>query len=334
MTNIVVHALLALVLFFVSNWLGKHSVTSGYHLISLFEKVDEAPAFNFVFRVATPLAFLAIVSALLYGVGLDSWVANIYQVVVFQYVFRWMYLVVAGRVRLLNWPIQLLTASITIACAYGLYRGVLARRGTLLPDAANLRSELWVLVIIYVYTLLNKMPFGHAGAYRRRREYIGRRFRALATAFSRVVCPQTRTSAEEALVYAVMIYETFNRPHVYRAIERWVLGPVGFASSLGPMQVQGANDDVASISAGTVKLLEAYRRALPVCEREAAAWASDENARKRYAQAAAVRAAAREYNVRGDYSDEIEAIYDTLVEDFYPSAKIVSERAAFQETAP
>ena len=68
---VAVQLLLATILFFVTNWLGRHSISSGYHLLSLLETVDEAPAFNFVFRVATPLVYIAITAACLYAVGFD-----------------------------------------------------------------------------------------------------------------------------------------------------------------------------------------------------------------------------------------------------------------------
>ena len=237
---VIVHALLALLLFFLANWLGRHSITSGYHVISLFEKVDEAPAFNFVFRVATPLVFLILSAAALYGVGLDLWVTNFYIVVFDYFLIRWSYLAVVGRARLVSWPRQLLTATVTILLAYFMYRGVLSKRATLLPDAANVTSELWMLVIIYIYTVLNNIPFTHAGAYRRRKDYIARRFRSLERAFGDAIRSKTQTAAEEALVYAVLIYETFNRPYIYRLIEQSLLQRAGFAHSVGPMQVQSS----------------------------------------------------------------------------------------------
>jgi hypothetical protein len=320
-----VHFLLAVVLFFLANWLGKYSVTSGYHILTLFERVDEAPAFNFVFRLATPLVFLAIVSAALYAVGLDQWVRNIYAVVVFNFLLRWAYAAVMGRGRLLSWWRQVVTAGVTIFCAYVLYHKVLAHRRTLLPDATDFANELWVLVALYVYSIANNIPLTHAGAFRRRNEYIARRFRALQSVFSEEITARTKTPAEEALVYAVMIYETFNRPLIYRAIERWVLHPSGFARSLGPMQVQSSEpiSDMESVALGIEKLLGVFRDALPRSHQEYASWREvDDTTRRRYAHASAIRAAAAAYNVRSDYASEIETIYDTLVEQFYPTAKI------------
>jgi hypothetical protein len=314
-----IHLLLAATLFFAANWLGRHSILSGYHLISLLENVDEAPAFNFVFRVATPLTYLAITAAFLYGMGLDRYVKDFYLVVVYYFAIRWLYNIVIGRVLLLNWPLQIATAAFTVACAYFLYHKVLAIRGTLLPDARSLNSNLWVLIVIYVYTVLNGVPFGHPGAAKRRDGYILRRYRTLHEDFAPEVSAVAQSPVEEALVYAVLIYETFNRPYAYRLIERWILFPLGRSRTLGPMQVetQAVKSDPVSVREGATKLLEAFRRGLQVAEGSAPKWlANDEAGRRRYVRAQA----AHEYNIRSDYAGEIQSVYEVLVRQVFQSA--------------
>lgn len=320
---VLVHVLLAGLLFFLANWLGSHSISSGYHLITLFERVDEAPAFNFVFRVLTPLIYLVLVAALAYRVGLDEWTTGLYLVVVYYFVLRWSFNAIIGRGRLLNWPLQLLIASVTVLAAYQLHGTLLSKPENLLPDAAGLTNELWLLVIAYLYNVLNRVPFTHAGAARRRAAYIRHRYRLLSQQFSRQVTPLARNGAEEALVYAVMIYETFNRPWIYRLIERRILFPAGLGTSLGPMQVQIANvekvDDATGVEVGAQKLLLAYRAALPAAERQVSDWSGVEG-RSWHAKVLAVRQAAHQYNIRGAYGDEVQSIFESLVQDFYPWA--------------
>jgi len=320
---VIVHLLLAVVLFFVVNWLGRHSLSSGYHSISLLEKVDEAPAFNFVFRVSTPLVYLAISAALLYAVGLDRYVRNFCAVVILYFAVRWLYNIVAGRGRLLNWPLQVATAAFTIGCAYVLDRKVLSIRGTLLPDAHSVNSSLWVLVIIYVYTVVNRVPFTHIGAAKRRHDYILRRYYTLHAAFAREVSSVAQSATEEALVYAVLIYETFNRPYLYRVIERWLLFPVGLSKTIGPMQVatKTPQSEAVSVREGATMLLQAFRRGLMAAEINVPKWLKDDEVRRgEYVQLAAIRSATQEYNIRGDYADEIESVYKEIAHEVRPSA--------------
>ena len=86
--------LLAVLLFFVVNWIGGHSIASGYHQLSVFKQVDEAPAFNLVFRVVAPLVYLVITASLLYTVGLDDLVVGFYRVAVYYVAFRWFFNIV------------------------------------------------------------------------------------------------------------------------------------------------------------------------------------------------------------------------------------------------
>ena len=59
-------------LFFLINWIGKHSYSIGYIEISMFVKTEEAPALNFLIRVLTPVVYIIIVSTILYYFGLDK----------------------------------------------------------------------------------------------------------------------------------------------------------------------------------------------------------------------------------------------------------------------
>lgn len=60
--DIAIHVLLAVLLFFLVNWVGHYSVGFGYYqLATLADAEDEAPAFNVVMRIAAPLVFIMIV---------------------------------------------------------------------------------------------------------------------------------------------------------------------------------------------------------------------------------------------------------------------------------
>lgn len=314
---VVVQMLLAALLFVVSNWLGSYSVASDYQLLSLLDKVDEAPAFNVVFRILTPVVFYVLTAALLHAIGLHAWTHNYYMLLVYYFGGRLLYNVVIGHGRLLSWPRHLAIATTSCAIAYALYRGLVANPEALLPQTAELANELWILIILYLYTVLNRMPWGQSGASRRRLAFITSRFRALEERFGRIVREHTRTAAEEALVYAVLIYESFNRPAIFRALERHVGYRLGFARSFGILQVQANRplSDVESVELGAAKLAEALRTALATSSTEgptvpdSGSW---------YDLLSAVRTAAHQYNVRSDYPGEIEDVFDTIVRSFYP----------------
>lgn len=88
MEILLVHVFLGIVLFFLINWIGKHSYSIGYMEISIFVQTEEAPALNFLIRVLTPVVYIIIVSAVLYNFGLDKFVLNIFLVNPLFQVFR------------------------------------------------------------------------------------------------------------------------------------------------------------------------------------------------------------------------------------------------------
>ncbi len=74
--------------------------------ISIFVKAEEAPAFNFLIRVITPVVYLIIISATLYYYDLDKFVFNIYLVNVYYILFRLLFNLITNRGLLLNWKRQ------------------------------------------------------------------------------------------------------------------------------------------------------------------------------------------------------------------------------------
>ena len=88
MNIILVQLFLGILLFFLINWVGKHSFSVGYVEITLFTNNEEAPAFNFLIRVLSPLIYILITAALLYAVNLDEYVNNFYLVNIYYIVFR------------------------------------------------------------------------------------------------------------------------------------------------------------------------------------------------------------------------------------------------------
>jgi len=70
---IALHVALALALFLVLNWIGKHAETQGYLTLNLFLKRDEAPAFNLLFRIFGPIIFIILAASLLYAANLDRY---------------------------------------------------------------------------------------------------------------------------------------------------------------------------------------------------------------------------------------------------------------------
>lgn len=103
MVIFIIHFFLGIGLFFLINWIGKHSYSIGYLEISMFIKTEEAPALNFLIRVLTPVVYIILVSTIFYYFGLDKYVWNIFLVNIYYIVFRLLFNLLTNRGLLLNW---------------------------------------------------------------------------------------------------------------------------------------------------------------------------------------------------------------------------------------
>ena len=101
-----VQIILAVIFFFIINWLGKHSASAGYRPIVFSVQSDEAPAFNLFFRALSPVVYIIVVATILYSLHLDRWVHNLYLVTVYYAIFRLLCNAVEGQLQLVDWKIS------------------------------------------------------------------------------------------------------------------------------------------------------------------------------------------------------------------------------------
>ncbi|MEX2111194.1 MAG: hypothetical protein WD802_11350 [Gemmatimonadaceae bacterium] len=318
----VVHLLHAILLFFAVNWLGGHAISAGYLQLSLFARADEAPAFNIVFRVLSPLVFLILVAVFWHAIGLSELVKGIWLVAAYYVLFRWTFNIVVGRASLLNWPAQVVLAFAIVGAAFVLDAKVLQVRGNILPDPSTLGNELWIVVLLFLYQIANATRLSSTGTERRKRRYIANAYRRYRQLFGDIIekkAPDIRTSV---FIYAVLIYEAFNRPLVYRIIEQYLLYPLGVSKTTGIMQVRNATPltDRESVARGADLLIAAYNEGLSdaVKKWRIAMILPQAGGIPPHVVFEAMYRAAGTYNIRSDYTTEIMSLYQTILTIFHP----------------
>ncbi len=330
---LIAHALLAVLLFFLVNWLGRHSISSGYIQLSPFAKADEAPAFNFIFRLLAPTVFIVLVAAFWYALGLDLLIHQIWLVAVFYVIGRWAFNIVVGRGRLLNWPEQMAMAILVIGLAYVVYDRFIVVRRNLLPDPANVTNELWLVILVFLYQVANGVTLTRSGTTRRKRNYLKRMYESANRRFGHTIDSTTSDLQLRMFIYAVLIYENFNRPQLYRWIEHKILSPFGWASSTGIMQVQSKEplSDEESVRLGAKHLMNLYETSLQGLLDESLQLLKSGDvpglpsqpldsakAMPAYLLERAMLAAAAKYNIRSDYGSEVYRVYAELLQTYHP----------------
>lgn len=96
------HMALAIALFFLVNWIGKHAVDFGYISTTLFEEPNESVALNFFIRALSPAVFIIIVSAIFVALDQPDLRLGIVMVALYYYIVRAVVIFIFNRQRLIR----------------------------------------------------------------------------------------------------------------------------------------------------------------------------------------------------------------------------------------
>lgn len=309
MLVVISHILLGIILFLIINWIGKHSYSIGYMEISLFVETEEAPALNFAIRVLTPIVFIIVVSSVLYYFGLDRFVKNIFLVNLYYIVFRLLFNLATNRGLLLNWYRQFLYWFAIIIISYFVYEKLISVKKNILPDFTTIANELWIIILVFLFQVANNIRLSQEGTFKRKIGYLESRLTKFQSLYGTIIKPITQNQHLEAVVYAILIYEDFNRPKVIRFIENAKQYFTKKPHTTGVMQVRSDTilSDEQSVKIGTNKILDAYKKYLTDIKDKP----------NYYSEYNAYYAIISDYNGGNRYMYEVADLASIIKENFY-----------------
>jgi hypothetical protein len=304
-----IQILLGIALFFLINWIGKHSYSIGYMEISIFVKTEEAPALNFLIRVLTPVVYIVIVSTVLYYFGLDKYVWNIFLVNIYYILFRLLFNLLTNRGLLLNWYRQFLYWSAIVVISYFTYDKIIKVKTNILPDFTTVANELWIIILIFVFQVANNIRLSQDGTVKRKQNYLRTRYKYFKNLYGKKIAEITQNEVLEVITYAILIYEDFNRPKLARVIEDIKFRITKKPHTLGVMQVSSTKllTDTESVILGTTKILDAYNLYLKKT--------GEEN--EEYYEWSVIDQIIGDYNTGTSYGNEVTELAQTIKEQFY-----------------
>lgn len=230
------HFALSVVLFFIVNWIGARAISVGYMQMNIVIQEDTAPAFNFLFKVLAPIVFIVLCAVGFEAIGLASFNKNIYFITIFYWAFRVLFVICTSRGKLTNWWEQIIYWTASIGLSLWVY-SLLESVERILPSPRSLLDQLWILIIIFVYSILNKVQISREGTIKRKNNYILSRYTTFKKKYDTIIKEFFHNDFYEALTYSIMIYEDFNRPRVVRWIEYLRFWITRKPHTLGIMQV-------------------------------------------------------------------------------------------------
>ena len=320
---IIIQITISIFLFFLINIIGRYTPTDlKYFQISSFLETDEAPAFNFSFRVLTPVVFIIILSAILYYFDLDKFVIDIYFVNIFYVAFRILFNILVGRGFLVNWKKQVLYSIFIIGISYFIYQKIIITKENLLPDFSNIANELWIIILIFLYTLINNLPTSNSGAEKRKFEYIKSMYKFIEKKYSKIINPAVNGNVRlKQIIYAIIIHENFNRPKIYRLIEYLISLFTSKEKTYGIMQVRSKKiiSDIKSVEIGTEIIVDNYKKLIPEfrLKIENQEGSNEYYNSEDYIDNELQNVLIRKYNHCDDYTYDIIQLADYINEKFY-----------------
>lgn len=303
---------LGVLLFFIINWIGKHSYSIGYMSISVFAKVEEAPAFNYLIRVLTPTVYLIISASVLYSLKLDNYVDRFYLVSLYYIIFRLSFNLLTGRGLLLNWYRQLFYWVSILVISYFAYSKLIISRENLLPDFTTIANELWIIILIFLFHVTNNVRLSTNGTIKRKEKYLIAMVNKFKSKYGHIVDEKVSNEHIKALVYAILVIENFNRPRLARWVEYVRYFIFRKPHTLGIMQYYTPKyiSDIESIELGIEKINSVYRTSI----------ADFYNGQKQeyYGEWTLQTELAGAYNTGSQYSEDVREMWDEIMIKFYP----------------
>ena len=231
------HFVLSVALFFIVNWIGARAISIGYMQMDIVIQEDTAPAFNFLFKVLAPVVFIVLCAVGFEALGIPQFNNNIYFVTIFYWLFRIFWVLCSSRASLMNWWEQIIYWGASIGLSIWVY-SLIESVEQILPSPRSLLDQLWILIIIFVYSILNKVQISREGTIRRKNNYINSRYNTLRKKYNAQIKDFFHNVFYEALTYSIMIYEDFNRPIIVRWVEYMRFWITKTPHTLGIMQVK------------------------------------------------------------------------------------------------
>lgn len=304
----VIQIVVAGVMFFVTNWLGGHTpIDRGYVTLSLIAVDDTMPAFNFVFKTLTPLVQYILFIALCQIVTPFAFLlANSYMIIVYYWLYRGLYYILRGAFHLANWPIFLLYMIVSVGIAIWIY-GFVESVDSILPGKEALRDQLWILIAIFVYQVVNGLQINRTGTEDRKHRYALCKYHEFAKKYSDIVDANCEYVVDADLLFAIIIVENYNRPPLVRMVENLKFRMTHKRMSLGIMQVKTDKmiDDKESIKQAAEIISKLRDEYIQDCKEEKlGTWGT---------LCGYIDFIARNYNGGNwDYASEVREIFETI----------------------
>lgn len=303
------HLALALILFFLVNWIGNHAIDFGYVSTTLFEEPNESVALNFFIRALSPAVFIILFSSAAVAVARPELRLGIINVVPYYYVLRAVFLFLLNRHRLISWPRYIGHSILGIAFAALAYNYLILPNRSLIPDLETAGNELWLALLAFLYAVANKITLSGSPGARRRNAFVNSHYVAARKRFGEQIDSKISDELLKLVAYSVLVYEDYCRPPAIRTLERLAVWKKRRTTGIMQVAADEALTDIESVNRGLDILLTSWEE-----------YSSEEYVRQR------VRLSISDYNKDEDYIQRVFDVMEILAKRADPRFKAAYDR--------
>lgn len=241
----------------------KEYVTINYSSFEFSDIGAKPYGLNILIKIICPTIFIIILAGIFYNFKLNSFVEDIYLITIFYFLIRWFIIIgVLSRKELTNWNREIVIFIITISINLFLYYFFIKKTTQIFISLDELRDAIWISIITFIIVIIRDFVYNYIYIDNdkqeyRKEKYILKKYEYFRNKYDDIITTKNKELHE--IVYAIMIYENFNRPFLIRIIEKIKLLFAGEAT-LGIMQVSSRVpiNDRTSVKLGYQILKKSY----------------------------------------------------------------------------
>lgn len=308
LVELITNISLASIIFLLVNITGGISLGFGYAAIHYSSRHESNAAFNIVFRIVTPILYVIAFAIIFHFLQLDILYHNIWMAVVGVWLIRILYTISWERSVLINWKMLALHAVISVIISIWLYNKVINNPSLLFPSRDNMVSELWLILLLFLYKAMEDVKLGENDIKSRELRYTKQMFIKMQAQYGNIVENIAMNDEIKILSYAIIIHENFNRPKIARYIER-LISPLKSNGSYGIMQFKSTDplNDAKSVEFGVAHLNDIYNKVRAVTDSNHPQYKDDY-----WYSHVVLKRVAWLYNNSTNYSEAVYNLYEQL----------------------
>ena len=162
MNIVILNLTLACVLFLINGLLGKmqylYRNIFEYEIFSFEDSYQGNYSGNFFQLIINPVVFVTIICAFLQSNGNTDLCSNLWQVILFFWILRFLRFLIKGRIGFVNWIYEIISFFISnvlgIFLLFNCLLPLIEANKNVFISLENLRDAIWVAIIFYIFKVI------------------------------------------------------------------------------------------------------------------------------------------------------------------------------------